>query len=274
MGLFDKKYCDICGEKIGLLGNKKLKDGNMCKKCQSKLSPFFRERRESTVSEIKEQLEYREANKNALSAFHVTSTFGDDFKIYIDEADKKFVVTRAAINKFSEVNPDIIDFSQVVSFDVSIDEDEKEVKYNDAEGNYKSFLPQRFAYSYDFEVKIMVNHPYFNEITFNLNSSSVDNEAETSVDLDGIAPEQYKVAGFGLNQTSNKEEVKNSEEYRKYIKQTEELRNLFKNARNEGNNIPAQKGSSEEDAITCPYCGAKTVKDPSGTCKVCGAPLA
>lgn len=22
MGLFDKKYCDICGEKIGLLGNR------------------------------------------------------------------------------------------------------------------------------------------------------------------------------------------------------------------------------------------------------------
>ena len=26
MGLFDKKECSICGAKIGLLGNKKLKD--------------------------------------------------------------------------------------------------------------------------------------------------------------------------------------------------------------------------------------------------------
>ncbi len=35
MGLFDKKICDICGEKIGLLGNRKLDDGNLwglCKK--------------------------------------------------------------------------------------------------------------------------------------------------------------------------------------------------------------------------------------------------
>ena len=31
MGLFDKKYCDICGEKIGLLGNRKLENGNLCK---------------------------------------------------------------------------------------------------------------------------------------------------------------------------------------------------------------------------------------------------
>ena len=30
MGLFDKKICDICGEKIGLLGNRKLDDGNLC----------------------------------------------------------------------------------------------------------------------------------------------------------------------------------------------------------------------------------------------------
>ena len=31
MGLFDKKYCDICGAKIGFLGNRKLEDGSLCK---------------------------------------------------------------------------------------------------------------------------------------------------------------------------------------------------------------------------------------------------
>ena len=36
MGLFDKKYCDICGEKIGLLGNRKLENGNLCKNCSQK----------------------------------------------------------------------------------------------------------------------------------------------------------------------------------------------------------------------------------------------
>ena len=41
MGLFDKKVCDICGEKIGLLGNRKLDDGNLCKDCAKKLSPWF-----------------------------------------------------------------------------------------------------------------------------------------------------------------------------------------------------------------------------------------
>ena len=48
MGLFDKKYCDICGEKIGLLGNRKLENGNLCKNCARKLSPWFSDRRGSS----------------------------------------------------------------------------------------------------------------------------------------------------------------------------------------------------------------------------------
>ena len=39
MGLFDKKYCDICGEKIGLLGNRKLEDGNLCKNWSPNIKP-------------------------------------------------------------------------------------------------------------------------------------------------------------------------------------------------------------------------------------------
>ena len=68
MGLFDKKICDICGEKIGLLGNRKLDDGNLCKDCAKKLSPWFEERRHSTVEDIKRQLEYREKNIQAATA--------------------------------------------------------------------------------------------------------------------------------------------------------------------------------------------------------------
>ena len=67
MGLFDKKYCDICGEKIGLLGNRKLENGNLCKNCAKKLSPWFSDRRNSTVEEIKAQLAYREENRQKVA---------------------------------------------------------------------------------------------------------------------------------------------------------------------------------------------------------------
>lgn len=74
--LFEKKECAICGGEIGLLGNRKLEDGNCCKKCAAKLSPWFSDRRQSTVEEIKEQLAYREANQEKVAAFHVTRTLG------------------------------------------------------------------------------------------------------------------------------------------------------------------------------------------------------
>jgi formylmethanofuran dehydrogenase subunit E len=35
--MFEKKNCDVCGEEIKLLGNRKLEDGNLCKNCANKL---------------------------------------------------------------------------------------------------------------------------------------------------------------------------------------------------------------------------------------------
>lgn len=83
--LFDKKECSICGGEIGLLGNRKLEDGNMCKSCAAKLSPWFSDRRQSTVDEIKEQLDYREANREKVASFRITRTLGERTKVLLDE---------------------------------------------------------------------------------------------------------------------------------------------------------------------------------------------
>ena len=82
MGLFDKKYCDVCGEKIGLLGNRKLEDGNLCKDCAKKLSPWMTDRRQSTVEEIRQHLAYREANERLLASIHPTSVLGGRTKVW------------------------------------------------------------------------------------------------------------------------------------------------------------------------------------------------
>ena len=74
--LFEKKVCAICGAEIGLLGNRKLEDGDMCKNCAKKLSPWFSDRRRSTVEEIQEQLAYREKNQEKVAAFHITRSLG------------------------------------------------------------------------------------------------------------------------------------------------------------------------------------------------------
>lgn len=118
--MFEKKICSVCGGEIKLLGNRKLEDGNLCKECASKLSPFFSDRRRSTVSDIKAQLEYREKNKDAVAAFNATAVFGRDTKVIVDEANKKFMVTSA--RNYAEANPDVIDFKDVLGVNIEISE--------------------------------------------------------------------------------------------------------------------------------------------------------
>ena len=197
MGLFDKKYCDICGEKIGLLGNRKLEDGNMCKNCAAKLSPWFAERKQSTVEEIKEQLAYREANKEAVAAFHTTRTLGKDVKVLLDEDNGKFMVTSA--RNIAEANPDVLSFADVTGCDLDIEEGRTEIEYKDREGNRQSFNPRRYVYHYDFYMVIHVNNPWFNEIRFRLNSSAVDGDVDTLIEYDqaGSMGGRSPMAGSG-----------------------------------------------------------------------------
>ena len=138
MGLFDKKYCDICGEKIGLLGNRKLEDGNLCKNCAAKLSPFFSERRRSTVEDIKRQLAYREENEKLVRDF----------------------------------NPDVIKLSQVVAVDTNIKENREEIFFEDSDGNRKSYQPPRYECDYEFDVVIRVNSPWFDSIELEISDGS------------------------------------------------------------------------------------------------------
>ena len=179
MGLFDKKYCDICGEKIGLLGNRKLEDGNLCKDCAKKLSPWFSERRNSTVSEIKEQLAYREKNRERAAQFRTARSYGEDWKLLLDEEHRWFTVTRA--RDLADANPDILDYTALTGCRVDIDESRTEQMREDADGKEVSYVPPRYEYSYDFDIIISVNHPYFDEMRFRLNDSSVDIQPQSTV---------------------------------------------------------------------------------------------
>ena len=156
MGLFDKKFCDICGEKIGLLGNRKLEDGNMCKDCAKKLSPFFSDRRSSTIDEIKQQLAYREQNKQALAAFTPNLTFGEDKKIYVDTMNGNFVVSRFNKGSWSEENPDVMPLSSIMSCTLKIDEDRDEIYTQGKDGQRVSYSPPRYKFFYDFILEFKV----------------------------------------------------------------------------------------------------------------------
>ena len=255
MGLFDKKYCSICGEKIGFLGGmlgiRDLKDGHLCKDCGSKLSPFFSEKGASTVEQIKAQLAYREDNKKDVAAFHTTRVLGNDKKLYLDEDARKFMV--CGEKNLAEANPDVIAFSAVTGCRLDVRESRSEEKEKKSDGTEVSYNPPHFVYSYYFTIRLTLNHPYISEISFDLNRSSVELHA---IEMTGML-------GYLKTQDAG---------YQSYQKLGEEICEIFNKARTEARE-QAASANAPKQASVCPACGATTFPDAHGCCEYCGSPL-
>ncbi len=250
--VFEKKECAICGGEIGLLGNRKLADGNMCKNCAAKLSPWFSERKQSTVEEIQEQLAYREENLEAVRAFHTTKSIGKNTKVLIDEDAGKFTVTSA--RDLEKENPDILDFTQVTGVDIDVSESKSEEKRKDKDGKYVSYVPPKYKYSYSVSAIIRVNHPYFDIMRFSLSNGSI------TLNPNDPVPESRKP-----NPDANMD-FRECQEMGRELKRT--LTQSRQRARRE-----AAEANAPKAAITCPWCGATTTPDASGCCEYCGGSL-
>ena len=142
-------------------------------------------------------------------------------------------------------------------------------------GSGRASIPPRYAYSYDFYIVINVNNPYFNEIRFQLNSESVDNDEETLLDgpnamrslRDGFRPNAGAMRGSSL--TSNREEVRASVEYQQYEAMGFEIRDALLQVRQQVRE-EVIAAAATKTAVTCPFCGATTTPDVNGCCEFCG----
>lgn len=192
--MFEKKYCDICGGEIGFLGNRKLADGNMCKSCASKLSPWFDQRRHSTVQQIEDQLAYREENRSFVERFQTTRSFGEKQHLLLDDNHGWFTIV--STQNLGRENPDIFDFGDFTACRLDIQEWHSEVKREDESGNMVSYSPPRYNYHYDFNIIINVQTPYFDRVKFTLNPNTISVISESaSASTNTEAYQQYKQMG-------------------------------------------------------------------------------
>ena len=220
MGLFDrfkKQDCEICGKEVGMFGYKKLEDGEICKDCIKLLSPWFDDRRHSTAHQIKQQLNYREQNRAALSGFRPTVAYGERYTLraeLVNGVPTRFVVERT--DNYKEENADIISFRDVISFNIDVQESKRELMARNSKGEEISYNPPRYEYSYDFYAEIRVNHPYFDEITFQLNRESVTLETVE------------RRSGLGINLFGSGFDPTLYPEYRQMRAECDELEELFR----------------------------------------------
>ena len=267
--LFEKKVCSICGGEIGLLGNRKLADGNCCKKCAGGLSPWFEDRRESTVEQIQQQLAYRAQNAQELKSLKVSTVIGEYEKMYIEEVNgvpNRFFITSSS--DYLDENPDIISFDNVVSCSIDIDENEEEIMRENKDGEEVSYNPPRFTYHYNFYIDMVIcNTPWFDSIRFNINDEDVTLEHPAgSAGASGI---RRGPMGAPLMRSSvtNRE----SDRYQEFEQMCNRICQAVEDARRGTTQQPAEPVAETDAPAICPACGAPA--NGNRFCEFCGTKL-
>ena len=280
MALFDmfkKKECCICGNEVGIIGNRKLEDGNMCSKCAKKLSPWFEERRHSTMQQIKEQLAYRAENEEKLKNFNISRTVGEHCKMHIEEINgvpSRFFVTQ--YGEGIESNPDIIRFADVVSSVTDVEVRDEEMKQSN-NGEMVSYNPPRYKHHYNFIIRMEIrNNPYFEKISFAVNSGEVTLETVGDVGggFAGAAMAGF-LKGVGIStagmQTVSFANSHEQKRYNEYSMMCQIIQQAVEDGKRGADRVCAEQAPQAARPKFCPECGSAT--EGGKFCPECGYKL-
>ncbi len=239
MGLFDRKNCDVCGGKVGLLGGKKVKDGRLCSDCAKKQSPYLSSRKNFTVEEMKAHLADREANLEIIQNFEPTRTVGSNLKLYVDDDSGRWFLTRS--RRYQESNPDVFSSDQILGARVDLEKGTRVETLQEAvpAKDGKPAVPARtreVAY-YNFYVMADVSHPWVNQMRLQVNNSSLDG---------GPRNPDYLEAERDAN----------------------EIVDTLLALRDGVMSDKAEKAKPKQKVV-CPHCGAMTMPDENGACEYC-----
>jgi hypothetical protein len=163
-------------------------------------------------------------------------------------------------SNLAEANPDVLDYSQVTGCDMEIDERQNEIKRKDREGKMVSYIPPRYEYSYDFYCTVRVNHPYFDDMRFQINNGTVRTGENQ---MGAVGQSGWTVAKNTVTRAYA------SNEYNEYVKLGNEMKRTVDGMRQEIR-AEVRAMNAPKTAVTCPWCGATTIPDASGCCEYCG----
>ena len=116
MGLFEKKFCDICGGKVNTLTQKKLSDGYLCSDCKHKLGSFTSGWKQRTVQDVKNHLEQREQNKQKYQQFSCSASAGGKNNSLQADFNNRWFIFAVDNRDYKNGNPQVFDFSQLQDF--------------------------------------------------------------------------------------------------------------------------------------------------------------
>lgn len=239
MGIFDRKNCDICGGKVGLLGGKKVKDGRLCSDCAKKQSPYLSSRKDFSVEEMRQHLQDRENNRELIQSLEPTRTIGASLKLYIDDARGLWFVTRS--RRYQEDNPDVFAAGQILGARVDLEKGSKTVTLEPAvpakDGKPAVPAKTREVAYYNFYLLIDVSHPWINQMRLKINASQLE---------EGMTHPDYKEAERDANEMA-----------------------AALTAMRDAAMAEKQESARPRQRVICPHCGASTMPDENGSCEYC-----
>ena len=109
----NENTCCLCGEPLSRYGNKKIKDGMLCRNCIKAASPWLSDEdyEKLTLEEYKEHLAYREANLEKVKAFKDEKSVEGKYALHLDEGKKEFLISKR--KDFVKENADVVSFDDI-----------------------------------------------------------------------------------------------------------------------------------------------------------------
>ena len=114
-----EETCSLCGEKLTRYGNKKLKDGILCRNCAKLISAWLSDEdlEHRTVEDMKRHMAYREQNQEKLAAFKGVKSVDGKYSLYIDADQKCFVFSKR--KDLQKENADVIPLSAIKEMSIT-----------------------------------------------------------------------------------------------------------------------------------------------------------
>lgn len=254
--------CGVCNSPLNVINSKRVGEGYICKTCLSNISNYY-DKKNNTYEAIVNHIRQRMNERREIEQFYPTLILGECNYIFIDDKTSRFIISSK--DNYRTSNPDLFFFSDVISCKKRIETKKEEVRYKDSNDNLKSFVPQYFAYSYNFYVDIQLNVKGYKIIQLKLNNKNIDNNQELKVKmnsdaiLDKLKDAFVSKAYDGMN-TNNSQIVMKSPDYIRFDNMADQIVTSLTQSRN------------REMIRICAYCGSEA-EESTKFCVNCGASL-
>ena len=123
----NENICSVCGKPLSRYGNRKLKDGAVCRNCIKPASEWLDDSdyERMSVADFVRHLDYRKENEEKVNSFEPDKTIEGKYTLYLSSTGKDFLFSKR--KDYKKSNPDVIAFDDITEINIF------EEKYLDTE---------------------------------------------------------------------------------------------------------------------------------------------